>query len=297
MTSGSDRDLGRADGHVIERRAPLRARRCAVVTTPRIVSVFAALAVIVSVAAGCSPRRPATPSAPVLRVGITPTSPPFVFLQGDQLLGLEIDFALALGRELGRKVEFVEVQWTDQIPALVEGRSDVIMSGMSITAPRAVKIAFSAPYLRSHLLPMVRREDLGRYKRAASVVACQRPVGVIEGTTGERLVRERCPAGMISPYGDVEAAVNEIRSYRVDAVIHDGPILGWYVASDEANLALVLDSLAADDLGWGMRRTDEALRSAVNAALGRWRADGTRERILDRWLPYWRRLEDAAPPQ
>jgi polar amino acid transport system substrate-binding protein len=273
------------------------------VTTPRFVSVLVALAVIASAVVGCAPPRPpaasgrAASAGPALRIGITPTSPPFVYHQGDQLLGLEVDFALALGRELGRRVEFVEVPWTDQIPTLLDGQSDLIMSGMSITPPRAVKIAFSAPYLRSHLLPMVRREDVGRYKRAASVVDCHRPLGVIEGTTGERLVRERCPSGFVSPYGDIEAAVNEIRQYRIDAIIHDGPILGWYAASDEANLALVIDSLGADDLGWGMRRTDDALRAAVNAALARWRTDGTRERILDRWLPYWRRLEDAASPK
>jgi ABC-type amino acid transport substrate-binding protein len=272
------------------------------VTTPRFPSVFVALAVIVSAVTGCSsPSRPSRPPAasagPALRIGITPTSPPFVFHQGDQLLGLDVDFALALGQALGRRLEFVEVAWTDQMRTLLDGQSDIIMSGMSITPARATKIAFSTPYLRSHLLPMVRREDLRKYKSAAAVLDCHAPIGVIAGTTGERLVRERCPSGMLMPYEDVQAAVNELRQYRIDAVIHDGPILGWYAASDEANLALVIESLGADDLGWGMRRTDDALRSAVNGALARWQADGTRERILDRWLPYWRRLEAASPPR
>jgi ABC-type amino acid transport substrate-binding protein len=35
----------------------------------------------------------------------------------------------------------------------------------------------------------------------------------------------------------------------------------------------------------------EALRSAVNEVLARWRRDGTRDRILARWLHYWQRLE------
>jgi polar amino acid transport system substrate-binding protein len=265
----------------------------------RTASYLAVLVVAAGLTAGCSTQRSpaAAPAAPALRVAVTPTSPPFAFHQGDELLGLEVEFALELGRALNRRVEFVEVQWTDQIPTLVQGGSDIIMSGMSITPARAVKIAFSAPYLRSHLLPMVRREDVGRYKSAAAVLNCIRPIGVVEGTTGERLVRERCPSGMVSSYEDIEAAVNELRTNRIDAVVHDGPILAWYAASDEANLALVIDSLAADDLGWGMRRTDDALRASVNAALARWRTDGTRARILDRWLPYWRRLEDAPAPK
>jgi polar amino acid transport system substrate-binding protein len=268
------------------------------VTTPRIVSVLA-LAVIGALAGGCAPSRPPAPtpsSAPALRVGITPPSPPFVVLEGDHLSGLEVEFALSLGRELGRRIEFVELPWTDQIPALIDGRTDIVMSGMSITPARALTVAFSAPYLRSHLIPMVRREDLRRYRSAAAVVDCQRAIGVIEGTVGERWVNERCPKGVVSPYGDVQAAVNEIRQYRIEALIHDGPILGWYVAGDEANLALVIDSLASDEIGWAVRRSDDALRSSVNAALARWRTDGTRERILDRWMPYWRRLEAASAP-
>lgn len=268
-------------------------------TTPRMVPLLAAAAAVAVATAACAPRasgRPAAPSGPALRVGVTSTSPPFVFRQGDDLLGLEVDFALLLGRALGRRVQLVELAWTDQIPALLEGRTDVIMAGMSITPSRLAKIAFSAPYLRSHVIPMVRRDDLGRYPKAAEVT-CTRPVGVIEGTTGERIARERCPRGMLASYGDVDAAVNELLTHRIDALVHDAPILGWYAASDEANLALVVDSLSVEDLGWGMRRRDDALRAGVDGALAQWRTDGTRERVLDRWLPFWRRLESAAPPR
>ena len=43
----------------------------------------------------------------------------------------------------------------------------------------------------------------------------------------------------------------------------------------------------------GAKKDDDALRQQVNAVLARWRTDGTRDRILARWLPYWQRLESA----
>ena len=79
-----------------------------------------------------------------------------------------------------------------------------------------------------------------------------------------------------------------------DIVIHDAPVMLWYVSSDEAGLAPVLDLLDDEPLGWAKRPGDDALRSTVNAALARWTADGTRERILARWIPYWSRLEKEA---
>ncbi len=47
----------------------------------------------------------------------------------------------------------------------------------------------------------------------------------------------------------------------------------------------------SDPYGWGLPRDAETLRSAVNEVLARWRTDGTRDRILGRWLHYWQRLE------
>src|SRR5580765_8042281 len=83
-----------------------------------------------------------------LRVGITPEYPPLVFRLPDGTNGLEIDFAKALGHELGRPVEFVVLRW-DQLPdALTDGKIDIIMSGMSVTKARQIRIRFSEPYLR-----------------------------------------------------------------------------------------------------------------------------------------------------
>src|SRR5262245_39798064 len=71
-----------------------------------------------------------------LRVGITADFPPMVYKEAGKVTGVEVDFANALGAELNRPVKFVEVDWADQITALAEGRTDIIMSGMSITPAR-----------------------------------------------------------------------------------------------------------------------------------------------------------------
>jgi ABC-type amino acid transport substrate-binding protein len=71
-----------------------------------------------------------------LKVGITPKFPPVIFRENSRIAGVEADFARAMGEALGRPVQFVEVGWEDQIPALMEGRTDIIMSGMSVTRAR-----------------------------------------------------------------------------------------------------------------------------------------------------------------
>ena len=244
--------------------------------------------------AGCrtgSGQPAAPPPSPPLRVGVTPSSPPFAFRQGGELVGLDVDFARALAGALGRPLQLREVDWDDQIPALLAGRTDAIMSGMTITPARQVRMAFSDPYLSSGLLAVVRRGDRDRYPDGKTVLRKVGGVGVVGGTTGERFVREHARNASVSVYPTPAAAVMELQQRRVDAVIHDAPTLLWFVSSLEAEVAPVLDPLNREELGWGLRRSDDELRAAMNGALARWRQDGTRERILSRWIPYLSRLE------
>lgn len=226
-----------------------------------------------------------------LRVGVSSDSPPFVFRQGDRLTGLDVDFALALGEALGRPIRFVDLQWTEQIRTLVDGRTDLIMSGMTVTRARQVRIAFSDPYLTSGLIALVRRSDAPRYRTRAEVLATADRVGMIEGTTGERFVRDRMPSATASVYPTVGAAVTELLQRRIDLVIHDAPILLWSMSANESDLDFCPQPLNEEQIAWGLRQGDESLRAAVNGVLGRWRTDGTLDRMLTRWLPYWQRLE------
>ena len=116
---------------------------------------------------------------------------------------------------------------------------------------------------------------------------------MIQGTTGERVVNERVPSSDLRAYPTALAAVDELRTRRIDAFGHDAPVVTWFASRDEANIAPILRLLGDEPLAWGMRLGDDELRTQVNAVLARWRSDGTRDRILARWLPYWQRLESA----
>jgi polar amino acid transport system substrate-binding protein len=166
------------------------------------------------------------------------------------------------------------------------------MSGMTITPARQVRIAFSEPYLRSGLLAAVRRGESNRYATAKNVLTRAQSIGVVANTTGDRFVRERASGTVVLAYPTTYAAAKELAQGRLDAVIDDAPVILWYASSNESALSPVLDPLNQEDLAWGMRQGDSELRAAVSGVLARWRTDGTRERLLSQWIPYWKRLEE-----
>jgi ABC-type amino acid transport substrate-binding protein len=254
-----------------------------------------ALGVATACVTACAFQHTAGPKPPrALRVAVPTSSPPYAFDQGQS--GMEVDFARELAPAIGRPLTVVPLDFTDLIPALRSGRVDIVMAGLTVTPAREVQVAFSDPYLRSGLLAVVRREDARRYSTADSVLGTRGGVGVVSGTTGERFVRERLRLASISVYPTAEAAVDELRQRRVDVVVHDAPVAIWFVSRDEASLAAVLAPLDDEQLAWAVGRDDDALRAETNRVLARWRADGTRERILTRWVPYWQRLESASRP-
>jgi ABC-type amino acid transport substrate-binding protein len=245
----------------------------------------------------CASQRAAVPAAPTLRVAVPHNVPPYAFRQDDRLVGLEVDFARELGAALGRPVDLVEMEFTDILAALRDRRADLAMAGMTITPARQVLMGFSDPYLRSGLLAAMRREDAPRFKSASSVLGTSEAIGVVTGTTADRFVREHVPHASVMVYPSARAAMDELKQGRVRLVVHDAPVVIWFTAGDEANIAALLELLNEEQLGWGLQRGDETLRSAVNGVLARWRTDGTRDRILGRWVPYWQRLEAGTARQ
>jgi polar amino acid transport system substrate-binding protein len=200
------------------------------------------------------------------------------------LRGIEIDFARKLASALARPPEFVVLPWEQQIPALLQHKIDIIMSGMTITAERRQQIAFSGPYLDITLAALVRTEDYRRYRASGNTIPPFTKVGVQGGTTGEQYIHQTLPGINIITLVDNTAAASELARYSIDAFVHDSPVVLWMVAEPHTDFSAVRLPSTRQSLGWGMRRDDPALQTAVNAQLALWKNDGFLQQTLEKWL-------------
>jgi len=247
--------------------------------------------------AGCNDTRPAEPtgqaSTPVavpLKVGISGNFPPLIYQQADGWAGIEVDLARRLAARLGRPLELEETRWNQLIPALLDGRIDIIMAGMTITDARKVRIAFSEPYMRTGLYALMRAEDRRRFGSAAAVRATHGPVGVVPETTGDAFLRNEMPHAVRWAVSKAEAAPFELSNHKIDLFISDAASVMWLASENEAELVALTEFLDKEYLGWGMRRDDQALLNEVNAALRAWKADGSLQETLRHWVPYQKEL-------
>ena len=225
-------------------------------------------------------------SAKVLRVGVTPNEPPIVYKEGGQVAGWEAEFARKLAARLGLGVKFVEMPFDRLLPALDAGKIDIVMSGMTVTALRTPLAQFCDPYATTGLAVMVRSADLWTYSYPEVIYVIKSRLGVEKGTIAEVLAQRRCPKATVSTFASSQAAVQALKANQVDAVIADAPVL-WRLAaqSESGALTVVPRSLTEENLAWAVRRGDDDLLNAANAALRQWSADGTLSTTLSAYAP------------
>jgi ABC-type amino acid transport substrate-binding protein len=221
----------------------------------------------------------------VLRIGIAPNSPPLIFKRNGKIVGLEADMAYKLSEQLGREPIFVEMAFTELIPSLMKGQIDIIMSGMSITDQRAIRVAFTRPYLSVGQLALVRNEDISKYDNVGILVGKCR-IGVEEGTTGALFVERNCRQAKVKTYSSADKAAKALIAGRVDAVIHDAPTIWWLSSIYETQgLTYQRQAFTQELIAWGLLPENDRLFEQVEGVLSRWDQDGTVDRLCRKWLP------------
>jgi polar amino acid transport system substrate-binding protein len=236
--------------------------------------------------------QPRIPPESSLRVGITPTTPPLIFYQGGRIAGLEQELANALAESLGKTAKFVIVGWNELIPALLENRIDIIMSGMSITKMRETRINFSSPYLKAGQMSLIRSGDASFVKSASSIKNTQARVGFLKGTTGEFLVqKEFLMTTRKIPFAAARRAVQFLVEERIDIFIAGAPVIWWMAAKKEAKGLIPVPTLLTEEyFAWGIRKDNTELLESTNDFLETWKNDGRLKEVIMRWMPF-------APPE
>lgn len=201
-------------------------------------------------------------------------------------MGIEADFAQKLGQALNRKVVFTEVSWNKQIDYLEANRIDVIMSGMSITPARSIRINFANPYLQSGLSAAFRRENSDMSGLLANILLNQdKRVGFVENTTGELFCVQRFTKARKQGYSTAKAGINALKAGRIDVFVHDAPVVWWLAANNEAEIVAFPELMNVEPLAWGVGKHNMALLDAINALVLQWEKDGTSEKIIKNWIP------------
>ena len=176
--------------------------------------------------------------------------------------------------------------WVRLVPALLDKKIDVVMSGMSITKARELNVSFTRPYMTNGLMTLMRTSDSQIYTSPEKIYNTTRSIGVLKGTTADIFAQRKCPKALIATYIRTEDALRALKQQQISLYIDDGPIVAWLFSQDSSALSALFVPLTTEYTAWAVRPDNDRLLSKLNTILKEWEKDGTLHRILKKWLPY-----------
>ena len=264
-------------------------------TEPWIGKRRSALGLLVAgLATGCRAKRDDDPSAVrPLVIGMDATYRPFEYQDSrGELTGVSVEIGRAIAAELGREVEFRNINFDGLILALKTGTIDLIISSMTANDERRKSVAFSEPYVKTGLAALVAKGS-GVIDESTLRLSGRR-VAVRIGTTGESWCVEHLPEAELVRLDTDAACVLEVVNGRVDAWVYDQISVMNYHAQHADQTRALLKPLREEQWAVAMRKdADETLMAGVNRALSKLRETGGFATLAEKFLARERDMMQA----
>ena len=113
--------------------------------------------------------------------------------------------------------------------------------------------------------------------------AAEARIGVMTGSIGETIARNRFPKAKVLAFDDVMDAVTAIKSGQLEAVVLALPA-GFQITKRNADLVVLEETLDNEETAVALRKDDQALLGQVNQVIADLRRDGTLEAMHRRWF-------------
>lgn len=228
----------------------------------------------------------------VVRIGTEGAYPPFNFTDKDgNLQGFDIDIAKALCAAAEMECTFVTQAWDGMIPALLARKYDAIIASMSITEERKRRVAFTKKYYQTPARFVKHKErDIEINPEGLK----GKTVGVQRATVSANFINDNFKNILnIRSYATQEEANMDMVSGRLDLLFADAVVLldGFLNTDPGKDFTFVGPSYSdekwfGEGIGIAIRKGEDELREAFNAAIARIRADGTYQKINDRYFDF-----------
>jgi polar amino acid transport system substrate-binding protein len=234
-----------------------------------LVSVFV-LGLAASTSAGELQRKLVTESAieqiakrGVIKVGMDVFVPWAMKDKKGELIGFEIDIAKKVAKDMGVKIEFVPTKWSGIIPALITGKFDVLIGGMTITTQRNLKINFTRPYYYTEQGLMAHKKKAAGFK-VADFNSPDVTIAARLGSTAAVAAKQQFPKAKLRLFDDEPAAVQELRNGNVHAMVSAQP-LPSSTALEYPDTIMVYDEvMMLEAIGIGVRKGDHETLNLIN---------------------------------
>lgn len=245
--------------------------------------VLAAVAAVLTLASCCKEQTVATKT---FTIGLDDSFPPMGFRdeQTHEIVGYDVDLAREVAKRRGWTFKAMPIDWNTKELSLDSGEIDCIWNGFTMTPERREAICFTPAYLKNAQIVIVREDS---------------PVQTLADLAGKRVEVQAGSSAMEAIEGNPEfhkslkevtgvkenlTALMDLESGAVDAVVIDLVVGRDSIRRSGKAFRVLEESLSPEEYGIGFKKGNDELMKAVWETLCEMAADGTVEKIDQKWF-------------
>ena len=262
---------------------------------------FAVIAVLLS---GCAEMNrapsPAPSASPVLdrilsrgelKVGMSGDMPPLNMLtKEDKIIGLDADLAAMMADAMGVKLNVQKTAFAGLLPALEAGSIDMIISNMTMTPGRNLKVAFVGPYFTSGKGFLTKNSTLTQAKKFEDINNPKFTFVALKASTSEAVTRAGAPQAKLLTVATENEGVQMVIDGKADGMIADYPICVVAAYRNQGSgLVPVVAPLTYEPIGIAVPKGDPQLLNWLQNFIHSIEKAGYMKDLGEKWFakPTW----------
>lgn len=207
------------------------------------------------------------------------TFPPYEYKEGKDIVGIDAEIAGLIADKLGLELEIADIEFDSIIPGVQKGKYDMGMAGMTVTDERKEMVSFSDSYAKGVQVVIIpENSDITSIDDLEG-----KKIGVQQATTGDIYASDDYGDENVTKYANGNLAVEGLKAGKVDCVIIDNEPAKAYVKANEG-LKILDTSYADEDYAIAFNKDNAELQKKVNDALKELIADGSVQKIVDKYI-------------
>jgi polar amino acid transport system substrate-binding protein len=224
----------------------------------KVASILIITAVAATIFSGCGKKNEDT-----LIVGTEAGFAPYEYMEGDKVVGIDMDIAQAIADSMGKELVIKNMDFDGALAAVQNGTVDFVAAGVSVNEERQKLMDFSIDYVDSTEVVIVNNQN----PTVASVEdLAGKIVGVQQGNIADFYVESNVEAKEIKRYTKFAQAAEDLKNGKIDCIVMDKYPAEELVGAN-AELSILEGALFEDKYAIAIKKGNTELLDKVNKVI------------------------------
>ena len=256
----------------------------------KIISLVMVLVMATAVFSACGSKSSDSKSGgdgkQVLSMATNAEFPPYEYVEGEDVVGIDVDIAQAIADKLGMELKVDNMNFDSIIPAITSGKDAIGAAGMTVTDERKKNVDFTDSYATGVQVVIVREDSKITDVKDLTTKGADNTIGVQLGTTGDIYCTSDIQDkgfGKVQQFNKGADAVQALVSGKIDCVVIDNQPAKEFVKANKG-LKILDTEYVTEDYAIAVAKDNTELKDKINGALNELKAEGTIQKILDKYI-------------